>query len=115
MFHRLWRDVTLFLLRQQKHRNQRGPLARVQGDQVFESIFCFSREHRIQDSLSFPLESAFFPDVDIASENSENEKQHFQKTEEFEVPVDHGPWKEKDGLNVEQQKEHGDQIELHRE
>src|SRR5215467_13400550 len=57
----------------------------------------------VSNSLStFPLECTLLPNVDVAGKHGQDEHEHFEKPEKFQVPINHGPRKQKNGLNVEE-------------
>src|ERR1035441_979641 len=62
-----------------------------------------------------PIESALLPDVEKPRENQNHEDQHLEKAKHFEIAINHHPGVKEYGFNVEQNKEHTHQVELHAE
>src|SRR5262252_578192 len=63
--------------------------------------------------LSFPFQGAFFPHVDISGENRRNEQHHFRETEKLQLAVNDGPGEKKDRFDVEEKKQHRNEVELY--
>src|SRR5436190_9488535 len=59
-----------------------------------------------------PVEASGLPDVDVGDEDQADEDDHLDEAEEAELAELHGPGEEEDGFDVEDDEEHGDQVEL---
>src|SRR5439155_9514914 len=103
-------DVAVLLLSQQQHWNQCRSFSGVDREQMLELVLRFFREH-----LPFPLERPFFPGVNVAGEDNCNKQQHLEESKELQFAVHDGPGEKKNGLNIEEKEQHGDEIELHGE
>src|SRR5215510_14525331 len=64
---------------------------------------------------SIPLQGALLQYVDVAHEEHRDEQHHLDQGDPAQVAERHGPGVEEHGLDVEQDEEHGDEIELDRE
>ncbi len=64
---------------------------------------------------SFPIQPALFPDVKESDSQDKEENNHLYKAEESQPFKNNRPWEKKNDLDVEEDKEHADQIEFNRE
>src|SRR5262249_26389177 len=64
---------------------------------------------------SVPLQSALLQDVDVADEEHRDEQHHLDQGDPAQIAERHGPGVEEHGLDVEEDEQHGDEIELDRE
>src|SRR5580765_1651689 len=66
--------------------------------------------------LSFvsPIKDALAPDVDVAGQHDQKEQQHLDEAKPTQFPQGHREGIQEGDLDVEQQKDHRDQIELDR-
>src|SRR5215468_9779836 len=61
-----------------------------------------------------PVERALAPDVDVARQQERHEEQHLHESVPAEIAQRHRPRIQKRDLDVEQEKDHRDEIELDR-
>src|SRR5438552_19162050 len=62
-----------------------------------------------------PVQNAFLPDIEESDEENSKVYQHFPQPEALQIAQNNGPRIDEDRLNIEQNEQHGDQIELYRE
>src|SRR5205814_940263 len=67
-----------------------------------------------------PVERALFPEINVPDQQDGNIDQHLYEAIDAKtvrnlehILIDVSPWVQEDGLYVEQNKDHGDQVELH--
>src|SRR4030095_5418615 len=69
--------------------------------------------------VSIPVEHSLFPDVEEADQHNADVDDHLPESEHAKLPqqflVDHGPGNKENRLYVEEDEQHGDQVELDRE
>jgi hypothetical protein len=79
---------------------------------MFEFVLGFRGKHGVYSRrrakslaliLSLPLESAFFPRVDVARQNRQDEQKHLNESEKLQIAVNNGPGKKEDGFDIEEQ------------
>src|SRR5664280_2075200 len=62
-----------------------------------------------------PIEGALLPDVEKSRKDQNYEDQHLEKTEHFEIAINHYPGVKENGFDIEQNEKHAHQVELHAE
>src|SRR5919197_2559375 len=64
---------------------------------------------------AFPIEPALLPHVHVGHEHEPDEHHHLDQTEQSERSNRDGPREEEDGLDVEDDEQHRNDVELYRE
>src|SRR6266496_6567907 len=62
-----------------------------------------------------PVQPAALPHVDVGHEHERDEDGHLGQAEQAELTEAHGPGEQEDGLDVEDDEQHRDDVELHGE
>src|SRR5438477_2826128 len=62
-----------------------------------------------------PVQNAFLPDVEESDEENSNVYQHFPQPEALQIAQNNGPGIDENRLNIEQNEQHGHEIEFHGE
>src|SRR5215510_5421318 len=65
--------------------------------------------------MSLPIQGAVVPRVNETDHQDPEKDSHFHQTRKSQGVVHHGPWIEKDELDVEQDEQNPDQVKLDRE
>lgn len=66
----------------------------------------------MRDGL-FPVQRAFFPQVDVAHHQDQNVNEHLHEAEELQLPENDGPGIEEDRFDVEQDEDYRHHVEVH--
>src|SRR5580693_1067612 len=59
-----------------------------------------------------PIQRALPPDIKESGQHQNDENQHLEKPKDLELAIHHGPRVEKNGFDVEKDKDDGNQIKL---
>ena len=69
----------------------------------------------LRHARSIPIQGAFFPDVNVADGENDEKNPHLDQTEDPQLAEINRPGIEKHDFQIEDKKQHGDQIKAHRE
>jgi len=68
-----------------------------------------------RSSLFVPVQRALFPEIEVTDKQNRDVYHHFHEAVQTEIPEDEGPWIKKNRFDIEQDKNHCNQVKFYRE